>query len=200
MPFISSGTINKLFVIIKLSDLLIWANRRNDFALPSSSVIIRLLQLVPMHQSCGGMAADGRQSYTATMISAAKVCIKCSEMRAKCGRDAGEMWSKCGFRGESAESSKIMTAIDNMWNLNVCYLYLPLLYIVSLTFRPFHTHACIRPDLPCIWICDLLLFMANLLFLEIQHCKTFLLWFVFIWLCFTLLLTELYYLTESYYW
>ena len=32
-----------------------------------------LLQLVPMHQSCGGMSGDGAQSYAATVISAAKV-------------------------------------------------------------------------------------------------------------------------------
>ena len=32
-----------------------------------------LFQLVPMHQSCGGMSGDGSQSYAATVISAAKV-------------------------------------------------------------------------------------------------------------------------------
>ena len=31
------------------------------------------LQLVSMHQSCGGMSGDGAQSYAATVISAAKV-------------------------------------------------------------------------------------------------------------------------------
>ena len=34
---------------------------------------ITFLQLVPVHQSCGGMTGDGRQSYAATVISAAKV-------------------------------------------------------------------------------------------------------------------------------
>jgi hypothetical protein len=33
------------------------------------------LQLVPLHQSFGGMSGDGAQSYAATVISAAKVCI-----------------------------------------------------------------------------------------------------------------------------
>lgn len=32
-----------------------------------------VLQLVPIHQSCGGMSGDGSQSYAATVISAAKV-------------------------------------------------------------------------------------------------------------------------------
>jgi len=32
------------------------------------------LQLVPLHQSFGGMSGDGAQSYAATVISAAKVC------------------------------------------------------------------------------------------------------------------------------
>lgn len=32
------------------------------------------LQLVPVHQSGGGMSQEGAQSYTATVISAAKVC------------------------------------------------------------------------------------------------------------------------------
>jgi hypothetical protein len=36
-------------------------------------ILIRLHQLVPVHQSCGGMTGDGGQSYAATVISAAKV-------------------------------------------------------------------------------------------------------------------------------
>ena len=32
-----------------------------------------MLQLVPVHQSGGGMSGDGSQSYAATVISAAKV-------------------------------------------------------------------------------------------------------------------------------
>lgn len=31
------------------------------------------IQLVAMHQSCGGMSGDGSQSYAATVLSAAKV-------------------------------------------------------------------------------------------------------------------------------
>ena len=31
-------------------------------------------QLVPNHQSCGGVCGDNSQSYTATVINAAKVC------------------------------------------------------------------------------------------------------------------------------
>lgn len=31
------------------------------------------MQLVPVHQSSGGMSGDGSQSYAATVISAAKV-------------------------------------------------------------------------------------------------------------------------------
>ncbi|KAI0238457.1 Breast carcinoma-amplified sequence 3 [Lamellibrachia satsuma] len=33
-------------------------------------------KLVPVHQSCGGMTGDGRQSYAATVISAAKTITK----------------------------------------------------------------------------------------------------------------------------
>ena len=34
-----------------------------------------MLQLVPVHQSGGGMSGDGSQSYAATVISAAKVSL-----------------------------------------------------------------------------------------------------------------------------
>ncbi len=39
-------------------------------------MILVLLQLVPVHQSSGGMTGDGAQSYAATVISAAKVRIQ----------------------------------------------------------------------------------------------------------------------------
>jgi len=33
------------------------------------------IQLVAVHQSCGGMVGDNSQSYTATILSAAKVIV-----------------------------------------------------------------------------------------------------------------------------
>ena len=41
-------------------------------------------QLVPNHQSCGGVCGDSSQSYTATVINAAKVCLNFSQSSIKC--------------------------------------------------------------------------------------------------------------------
>ena len=59
---------------LNLSPLLLKAGNMNTHLILYISLIALFFQLVPNHQSCGGVCGDNSQSYTATVINAAKVC------------------------------------------------------------------------------------------------------------------------------